>query len=730
MRLAHLRASATLVVVWTLIALCHGPLLSDSLPGQLATGAVEIVCLTGFGLRMLCPRRHRWLILLAQTLALGMATVAVAWPSLTDGSWRAVAQTSMEIVQEKAAPLPEDPGLALVYALGIGLLALLSELFVFAAREPGYTIIPLSIWYGIYALLPFSSAPLRYLVLCVGGYAAILAVDTWGRGQRWSRHLAEDSGRHTSDIGPTVARVAAMMVTPTLLGAVLIGTLVPAPPMRLARDLDSGNVTLSDPRLDLRRNLKTNDTRVALRYSTNVPGGVRLQLATLDVFDRDGWRTGTMGLSRQGEGQVTLSRVPGLAQEPTTRHRTQVSIDQFQSNFLPVPYAPRVIHIQGSWGFDPGSLVVFSTAQDQSNALNRAVYDVESVPIEPTRSQLQHATVQGAPAGSTTVPSQLSPRVVELARNVTAHAKTPAEKAAALQSFLRGPNFTYDLNNAPDAEGVKSIEDFVLKRRSGYCEQFAGAMSAMARAVGLPSRVVIGFLPGQANRDGVFVVTNHEMHAWSEVWFKGWGWVRFDATPGIVSGDVPPWSPQVRVGSPTTSPTPTPTPSRTPSARPSATPTVTVEPTAAPTADRSFHAPGWLLPLMGGVVLLLTLASVPRLLRVSRRHRRLAASDPRELTLGAWAEVRDLVLDHGGSWPRESPRALADLVGKRFTDENDDRLWTLALAVERARFGRGLDAAPPKVAETVAGVEHELRVNESQWVRFRASWWPRSLWAG
>ena len=73
-----------------------------------------------------------------------------------------------------------------------------------------------------------------------------------------------------------------------------------------------------------------------------------------------------------------------------------------------------------------------------------------------------------------------------------------------------------------------------LQLGRGYCEQFAGTFAAMARAVGIPSRVAVGFTPARSIRSipGCFHVRGRNAHAWPEVFIAGYGWVAFEPTPG------------------------------------------------------------------------------------------------------------------------------------------------------------------------------------------------------
>jgi transglutaminase-like putative cysteine protease len=108
------------------------------------------------------------------------------------------------------------------------------------------------------------------------------------------------------------------------------------------------------------------------------------------------------------------------------------------------------------------------------------------------------------------------------------------EKLLAMQSYFRN-NFVYSLDVPASTSGDATI-DF-LTRKSGYCEQFSSAFALFARLIGIPSRVAIGFTPGEASPIGtsnvqLFNVRGQHAHAWPEVWFDGIGWVLFEPTPG------------------------------------------------------------------------------------------------------------------------------------------------------------------------------------------------------
>jgi hypothetical protein len=121
--------------------------------------------------------------------------------------------------------------------------------------------------------------------------------------------------------------------------------------------------------------------------------------------------------------------------------------------------------------------------------------------------------------------------VFEEALRVTGNARTPYASVLALESwFRRSGGFRYD-QQPPRSFEVPPLVNFVTATKAGYCQHFAGAMAVMLRLLGIPSRVAVGFTSGKLV-DGVWRVTDHNAHAWVEVWFPGHGWVAFDPTPG------------------------------------------------------------------------------------------------------------------------------------------------------------------------------------------------------
>jgi transglutaminase-like putative cysteine protease len=125
---------------------------------------------------------------------------------------------------------------------------------------------------------------------------------------------------------------------------------------------------------------------------------------------------------------------------------------------------------------------------------------------------------------------KLDPRIPELARQITARAQTAFDKTIMLENYLRS-RYAYNLN-LTGKPGDDPLAHFLFETRSGHCEYFASAMAIMLRTLGIPTREVNGFLPGEYNDLGEdYVVRASDAHSWVEVYFPGSGWMTFDPTP-------------------------------------------------------------------------------------------------------------------------------------------------------------------------------------------------------
>ena len=131
------------------------------------------------------------------------------------------------------------------------------------------------------------------------------------------------------------------------------------------------------------------------------------------------------------------------------------------------------------------------------------------------------------------LPDGLDRRIPEFAREITTNSQTPFDKALRIESYLR-TRYAYTLN-LTGKPGQDPLAHFLFETRAGHCEYFASAMAIMARTLGIPSREVNGFLPGEYNDlAGDYIVRASDAHSWVEVYFPGNGWQVFDPTPSSV----------------------------------------------------------------------------------------------------------------------------------------------------------------------------------------------------
>ncbi len=164
----------------------------------------------------------------------------------------------------------------------------------------------------------------------------------------------------------------------------------------------------------------------------------------------------------------------------------------------------------------------------------RMEYKAYSVVRPPTAAELRKAATDYPPPIKRRY-LQLPPmdgRVRDLALRITAADRTNYDRALSVRNYLRR-NLSYTLRLDPGEEGFP-LEDFLFRGRKGHCEYFATAMVVMLRTLGIPARIVNGFLGGEWNEFGNFyLVRASDAHSWVEAYFPPYGWVTFDPTPAV-----------------------------------------------------------------------------------------------------------------------------------------------------------------------------------------------------
>jgi hypothetical protein len=140
------------------------------------------------------------------------------------------------------------------------------------------------------------------------------------------------------------------------------------------------------------------------------------------------------------------------------------------------------------------------------------------------------------------LPQQLPPRVLDLARRL-AKPQAPDDgdlrRARRIANFVEG-NAEYTLYPPSTPQDRDAVDYFLFDSQRGYCTYFAGALTVLCRAAGIPARVVSGFANPEWEKQGnstIGTIREANAHAWTEAWIEGWGWVTLDSTPSDDRGD-------------------------------------------------------------------------------------------------------------------------------------------------------------------------------------------------
>lgn len=427
---------------------------------------------------------------------------------------------------EVVAPAPRSRGFLLASTLAVWVAVTLADWAAFRLRATAEAVLPAVALFVFSAILGEGGGGVvlgSLLAAAIGGFALAQRVrhsalaDAWvaGRGR---------TGR------TSLARVGTLAV---VLGAVTAGVVAPHLPGASSEALvdwrggDGPNSRLTvSPLVDIRSRLVQQSDATVFTVEADRPAYWRL--TSLDEFDGQVWSSSESFSKADG-------RLPGTPPDAATSPLEQTyTIGGLGTIWAPAALTPVELDRSSTdlrWNGDLATLIV-PAAQD---AIDAAEYSVTSEVPELTPGDLDAQLPSPLPTdleSATQLPDDLTPVVAEQARAIVGDGPpAPYANALALQGWFRS-NFAYDLDGVGAGHGSDAIEAFLSARR-GYCEQFAGTFAAMARSLGLPARVAVGFTPGELDEDGLtYTVRGRNAHAWPEVNIPGAGWVPFEPTPG------------------------------------------------------------------------------------------------------------------------------------------------------------------------------------------------------
>jgi transglutaminase-like putative cysteine protease len=502
--------------------------------GRVFTGTSPAVRLAAagvlaVGVAALFARRHLGVSLLASAGALLLALGVLVYPRTTwagvptDDTIRAILG-AMERVGERAsaevAPAPAFASLMTASVIAVWASATAAHALAIRSRSAVLPLLPPA------ALLAFSGVvtdegprPGYVVAFLVVAFAvlfggALLRLRSWGpalggrsgtgEGARWARWLG-----------------LAALGTALILPGVLPG-LEGGPVLRLNRP--AARVTIS-PIVDIRPSLLQRPAADLFTVQTDTSAYWRM--VTLDRFNGRVWTSSDVSAR---DGDLVEPPVDFLAGDPPQegiRIEQTIEIGELSSAWLPTAYRAVEVAMQGlAARWDPATGIL--ATDDEPDPGFR--YRVTSIVPEPSPERLDRLDPRDAPteARLTGLPIETPSRIFAIAGDLTEDAETPFRKLLAIQEHLR--QFTYD-ERAPAGHGIDDLLFFMEQSRRGYCEQFAGTMAVLARALGYPARVAVGFQAGDPDSTGRVRVTTGDVHAWPEVLFPEYGWMAFEPTP-------------------------------------------------------------------------------------------------------------------------------------------------------------------------------------------------------
>lgn len=482
-------------------------------------------------------RRGTPLLLAAVVMAVAAAVVSTwvcYWSTTrvgipTGDTWSAMQHdldVAWNLYQDVVAPTPPERGFVLATCLAVWLVAFIADWAAFRLWVPFEATLPAGTLFLFTSMLGTKAGRGWAVASYAVAMLVFLLLHRLAR-QDGSTHWVADrraaGNRSLLVAGGCLAVVA--VVVGTVLGPAVPGATSPGAINVRNIGGDESRVTVS-PLVDIRSRLVNQAQTEVFRVQSPVRSYWRL--TSLEEFDGRIWSSsGSFG---SADGELPESVDADVASE--TFEQT-VTISALDAIWLPSAYEPRALDADDTdvrYDEESATLIVDNSI-DTSDGLT---YRVTSRSPRLTPGDLT-GTPDELPGDIRDeyldLPDGFSLQVQGLARDLVEGAATPADQALALQDHLRTFEYTLD-TQAGHSENA--IEDFLFRNRAGYCEQFAGAFAAMARSVGLPARVAVGFTYGELDPEleDTYVVRGEYAHAWPEVYIAGAGWVAYEPTPG------------------------------------------------------------------------------------------------------------------------------------------------------------------------------------------------------
>ena len=652
------------------------------------------------------------------------------------------------------APVPLRPGYAMLTVAAMWTVVTLGEVATFRWRRPLLASLGPIALFAFLLIVGTQQGSTIHVIIFLAALFTYWALEASHRLRSWGRWVPVWRGQKAVEppaITTGLARrmaiacVAIALILPIFFPAIEEGLVSWRTKTGIGEGTGPGGVGgvggQINPLVSLVPNLISQTDAELFQATTTAP--TYWHLMTLTNFNGVEWSDGSPEQTQiPPSGTVALrTAVP----QPSVSANHRVTITGLEGTALPSAGVPLTLSapggVEGDLFADP-----FTTDLELKSGLSEGFsYEVQALLPDLTFEAMQKAQVTevGAPRPYLQTP-ELSDRVRALAREWTAGARTDFQKLVAIQSRLRAFDYSLDI---PDASASSDYLDrFLFETQVGYCQQFATAFAVLARELGFPTRVVVGFLPGETDpaEPNRYSVTGTDTHAWPEVLFDGYGWVPFEPTPRGTSPEPIYTLEEIGPGPSTISGAEAPNAGT----RQDQRGTAPVRGDGAPGADGAPTGPrrggagrnsglintDWQktftrIALALGLLTLLYIGLVPALKVLRIRGRYARAKGPRSATAAAFAEFE---YEAG---VLASPRARAETASayaRRLAAATDlpwNQLERLATIYEAAEYA---PAAPsPHLAEEARRLARQLKgklwAQASWWARLKRLWSPAGL---
>lgn len=486
-----------------LVVVSAGHVASAGLRRARVPVAVALPLLAAGGLLVIC-----W-IYLGSTLSWGLPTRE------TLEAARAALSAAFSPFDELIAPVPVTLGFELLLATGMWSLVTFADAAAFSGVAPIQAVIPLGATFIGASIFARGRHDLVAAGALVGAMLVfVVAHRAWRESQRaW----VGDQGHRGS---LAILRGGVAIAAVATLAGVLAAPQAPGAGSEGLIDVRSigrspGPIEVANPLVGVANLLGPRSNELAFVARTDGLHYWRLTALDLWVPETQQWKT-------QRTYREVRSRAPLPGADGPVAATAEIEIADLPGIWLPAPFRVREVDAGVDLRYDAETSSVIAAGRSTVPAITYRVTSTDPAPTEPPGPAALEAT-------------GVSTAAQALARSVTSEARSDLERALALQNWFRS-DFTYDL--AVDYSGSTNPTDEFLRQRRGFCQQFASTFAILARTLGIPSRVAVGFTPGVAvegpDAEGLvtYEVRGRQAHAWPEVYLPDRGWVPFEPTPG------------------------------------------------------------------------------------------------------------------------------------------------------------------------------------------------------